>query len=109
MTESDIMDEVRLVLGAHPDACFFRNNVGMADFKGGRAVRFGVGGPGGSDLIGIFRGRAVFVEIKSATGRQSIEQQTFARLAERKGAIYRIVRSADEARALLADLEERFK
>lgn len=25
MTESDIMDEVRLVLGAHPDACFFRN------------------------------------------------------------------------------------
>jgi hypothetical protein len=104
MTEGRIMDDVMLVLNG-PDIVVFRNNIGKAELHG-RWVAFGVGGVGGSDLIAVFRGRAVFIEIKSASGRQTIEQQTFQRLVELKGAEYKLWRSADEARAWLVQARE---
>lgn len=104
MTESQLQDAVRLELGKCREAVFWRNNCGVAEMRGGFKVRFGVGSPGGSDLIGVFRGRAIFVEIKTPTGRQSPEQKTFEQLVRGKGGIYAIVRSVDEARALLEQL-----
>jgi hypothetical protein len=81
-----------------------RNNIGMATMKKGQKVKFGVGGPGGSDFVGTYRGRALYVEIKTPTGRQSPEQKQFQQKVERHGAMYRIVRSVDDARALLSEL-----
>lgn len=104
MTESQLQDAVRLELGQCREAVFWRNNCGFADMRDGSKVRFGVGSPGGSDLIGVFRGRAIFVEIKTPTGRQSPEQKTFEQLVQGKGGIYVIVRSIDDARALIERL-----
>lgn len=103
MKESQLQDEIRLALGRIPGLVLFRNNIGVADMRGCK-VRFGVGGPGGADLIGIYNGRFVAVEIKTQTGRQSEEQATFQRLVESKGGIYKVLRSVEEARQWIAAL-----
>jgi len=102
MTESQLQDAIRLVLN-HPDLVLYRNNCGIAEMRGHK-VRFGVGSPGGADLIGCFRGRFLAVEIKTPTGRQSPEQRAFQQLIESKGGIYVILRSVEDARAWLAQL-----
>lgn len=106
MTESQLQDRIRLVLGADPAAVFFRNNTGVAELRGYK-VRFGLGN-GSADLIGVFRGRFVAVEVKTPTGRQSEDQQRWQSLIEGKQGIYALVRSEDDARALLAELHRRF-
>lgn len=107
MTESQLQDAIRLELGRSGEVLLYRNNCGVAEMRGGFKVRFGVGSPGGSDLVGVYRGRAVFVEIKTETGRQSPEQRQFQQCVERHGAIYVVLRSVDDARAWLADLRTR--
>lgn len=104
MNESQIQDEVRLALGSDPDLVLWRNNIGMAWMRNGAPVKFGVGGPGGADLIGLYRGRFVAIELKTPVGRQSKEQKTYQQLVERKGGVYVVLRSADEARAWLAGM-----
>lgn len=106
MTEGQIQDAIRLVLN-HPDGVWWRNNCGVAE-RGGHKIRFGVGNPGGADLIGVFRGRFVAVEVKTPIGRQTPEQRQFQQLVERKGGVYVVLRSADDARAWLAELERMF-
>jgi hypothetical protein len=111
MRESEIQTEIRLELGRDPSIVLFRNNIGVAEARGTK-IRFGVGGPGGADLIGIFtdprtqQGRFVAVEIKTPIGRQSDEQKQFQQLVERKGGIYVVLRSAAEARLWLQSLKD---
>lgn len=113
--ESAIQDAIRRVLGAEDlrgEVVLWRNNVGTGERRG-HFIRFGVGGPGGADLIGVYRSRAgagVFlaVEIKSATGRQSEEQVRFANLVRSLGGEYAVLRSVDDARAWLAELRRRY-
>lgn len=76
-------------------------------------MQFGVGNPGGSDLIGYRRvtvteemvGQdvAVFaaVEVKTARGRVRPEQQQFIDHIRNAGGIAGIARSVDEARGIL--------
>lgn len=104
MTESQLMDAIFLALGRTGKILLYRNNCGLAHMRG-YPVKFGVGNPGGSDFVGVFRGRAVFVEIKTAAGRQSDDQKRFQSAVERHGGIYKILRSTDEATTWLADLE----
>lgn len=108
MTETQIMDAVFFALGSTGEILLHRNNCGMAWMRNGVPVKFGVGNPGGSDFVGVFKGRALYLEIKTPDGRQSPEQRRFQECVERHGAIYAIVRSEDDARALLADLHRRF-
>lgn len=101
MRESQLQDEIRLALGRVPALVLWRNNCG---YDAQRHVRYGVGSPGGADLIGLHNGRFLAVEIKTQTGRQSDEQRRFQQLVESKGGIYKILRSVDEARAWLETL-----
>ncbi len=98
MTESAIQDRIRLALGNVPGLCLWRNNCGTAEVRGYR-VKFGVGNPGGADLIGVWNGRFVAVEIKTPTGRQSPDQRKFQDLVESKGGEYVILRSVEDALA----------
>lgn len=104
MKESLLQDHIRLALGSVAGLVLWRNNIGTAEIRGYR-VSFGVGGPGGADLIGLYRGRFVAVEIKTPIGRQSPDQRTYQVLVESKGGIYTILRSAADARAWAAALE----
>lgn len=94
MTESQLQDKIRLALGAVPGLCLWRNNCG---YDGERRVRYGVGSPGGADLIGVYNGKFVAVEIKTAHGRQSVDQRRFQALVEAKGGEYVILRSVEDA------------
>lgn len=92
----------------------WRNNSGsLPDPRTGRYVQFGVGNPGGSDLIGYRRvtvtpemvGQeiAVFaaVEVKTPRGRIKAEQQQFVDHIRSAGGIAGIARSVDEAKSIL--------
>lgn len=104
MTEGQLQDEIRLALN-HERGCWWRNNIGTAILPNGARVKFGIGNPGGADLIGLYGGLFVALEIKTPTGRATSDQRLFRDLVERKGGVYRIVRSPDQAHELLAELE----
>ena len=90
-----------------------RNNCGQCQATDGRVIRYGVGNPGGSDLIGfhsititpdmVGRTVAVFtaIEIKTPTGRASEQQQRFIAMVKNHGGIAGIARSVDDAAKLL--------
>lgn len=117
-TEAEIMDAILLVLNdpyEYADCYLSRNNVGvLVDKETDRYVRFGVGGKGGADLIGMFThacsggaprtARFIAAEIKSARGSQTPEQQAFQRLVESRGGSYAVLRSVREAREWVAKL-----
>ncbi len=102
MRESVLQDQIRLALGRDPRVVLFRNNVGVADFHG-KKVRFGVGGPGGSDLIGILKpsGRFVALEVKNSTGRVTPEQHRYLELVRRAGGFGAVVRCPVDALAAI--------
>lgn len=107
MTEGQLQDAIRLALGSDPALVLWRNNIGHAVMRHGARVTFGVGGPGGADLIGLFRGRFVAIEIKTPTGRQSPEQKQYEALVRRLGGEYAILRSVDEALSWLETMHRK--
>lgn len=104
MIESQLTPGILLALCGTGEVLLERNNVGMAKMQNGSVIKFGVGNPGGADYVGVYRGRALYVEIKTPTGRQSPAQRQYQQKVERHGAIYRVVRSIDDAQALLNEL-----
>lgn len=78
----------------HARAIFWRQNTGAAR-TGDRLIRFGI--PGQADITGIVAGKRVDIEVKTATGRQSLEQRTYQELATFAGGVYIVARSLEEA------------
>src|SRR3712207_2005531 len=113
MREPPLMRRIMLAV-SKAGARIFRNNTGVAHHRDGSVVRYGVGGNGGSDLIGwrsvtvtpcmVGRRVALFLalEIKTAGGRATPEQERFVRAVREAGGIGAVVRSEGEA---LAELE----
>ena len=100
MLERNVVAAILLATSDRVD--WMRNPVGLA-VTDGRHIRYGCGGPGGSDLVGVVRstGRAIFCEVKSATGRVRPEQQLFLDRMRASGAIAIVARSvADVLEAL---------
>lgn len=107
MKESQLQREVRLALSA-PGQVFWRNNIGTAEFWNEHQERpdhvaFGVGGPGGSDLLGCVGGRWVALELKAPGARtkpaRALAQEQFRALVRSVGGFACVVRSVDEALA----------
>jgi len=64
-----------------------------------RIVRFGI--PGAADLTGILPdGRRLEVEIKTAIGRQSQQQERFEAMITRFGGLYIVARGVDDLRGI---------
>ena len=97
MTEEHrIQNEIRTAVS--PYCTIFRINVGKGRTPDGRYFETGV--PKGlSDLFGVRKsdGRAVFIEVKTKTGRVRPEQKKFIIQMQKCGAIAGICRSAEEA------------
>ena len=115
--EADVQQAIRLALGLEPGLVLFRNQVGQAVFEGNGTrytVPYGVGGKGGSDLIGLLTidigGRQfaqwVALEVKTQTGNPTPEQLDFIHLIRNAGGFACIVRSVDESRAAIARARE---
>jgi hypothetical protein len=111
MSEQELQQRIRLELGRGP-VRLWRNNVGALRDQRGRLVSYGLC-PGSSDLIGLRRLQvtpehlgqelAVFcaLEIKSQQGRPTAEQQRFLALVQAMGGLAGVIRTPEEARALL--------
>jgi hypothetical protein len=100
-TEGDIMRCVMLALSQ--DGHFvYRCNVGKFKMADGRW--FDTGLPAGfSDIAGHRAGdaRAIYIEIKTPTGRISPAQAAFIEAMKKRGAIAGVARSVEDARNLL--------
>lgn len=99
--EVDIQQSIRLALGLEPGLILWRNNIGVARNEGSRPVQYGVGGKGGSDLIGVLNGRFIALEVKKPGGRVSPEQLEFLECVRSVGGFAAVVHSVDEARAAI--------
>ena len=96
MRESDIVSAIRLAVGRDPDVVIWRNSGGVATAASGNVQRFGLC-VGAADLIGICRGRFLALEVKTGSGRVTVEQEMFLLLVRRKGGFAAVVRSVAEA------------
>lgn len=94
--EHKIQNEIRIALS---DTCvIFRVNVGKGYTMDGRYFDTGV--PRGfSDLFGFRKsdGKAVFIEVKTATGRLTDHQKKFLTAMQKAGAIAGVCRSTEDA------------
>jgi hypothetical protein len=130
-SEAEIQQAIRLALGMEPGLVLWRNQVGMATHVASngamsRAVPYGVGGKGGSDLVGILTmhvsttcdpndtethypclgherevGRFVALEIKRPGGKPTKEQIEFIALVRSLGGFACVVTSVEEAHAAI--------
>jgi len=111
MTEHEIQSNIRVHIAKQKLGVCFRVNVGTA-WTADKAIknpdgtitlinprRFVSGVPAGfSDLFGVTNtGKAVFVEVKSKTGKTSKPQQHFLSVMHQLGAYTGIARSPKEA------------
>lgn len=101
--EKDIEAIILFELNRLPGCFAWKNHsVGIFDPKrkafrrlGGNSIR------GVSDILGIYRGRMLCLEVKSAKGRVRPEQQVFLDRMKSLGAITAVVRAWSEVLALL--------
>lgn len=103
MTEEHVLqNKIRLALA---DICvIFRMNVGEGYTQDGRYFKTGVP-KGFSDLFGFRKsdGKAVFIEVKTASGRVSQAQKNFIEKMSANGATAGICRSVEEALELVKE------
>lgn len=112
MNEAAIQQQIRLAL-SRAGSVMHRNNVGAYRDDQGRVIRYGVGNPGGSDLIGWtpviithdmvggMLGVFTAIEVKAPKGRPTEAQLNFIRQVQLAGGIAGIARSTQDALALL--------
>lgn len=103
MTETDIMNQIRLALSeaGHTN---FRGNVGKVRLPDGR--EFSTGLPKGfSDLFGFRKkdAKAFFIEVKTPKGRLRDEQARFIRAMQEHGAIAGVARCPEDALHIVED------
>lgn len=99
MTESDLMNRIRLELSQR-DYAVFRVNVGCGKTYDGRYFKTGVP-KGFSDLFAVKDGRIYFLEVKVKPNKPTKEQLNFIRqMKERYGAAGGVVYSVEEALAI---------
>ena len=75
----------------------WRQNTGAVNIQGkngNRFVRFGK--PGISDIIGIYNGRFLAIEVKTQKGRLSEHQKVFLKDVEDNGGIAIVARSVED-------------
>lgn len=103
--ERDTLADILVFVTSLPHAFFVRANTGAGRDINGRVVRFNVVGT--PDIIGCYRGQFVGIEVKSATGRQSIDQQRYQAALTGAGGLYILARSVEDAYNGIQSLNDR--
>ncbi len=102
--ESVIQAQIRKHVGSLPYVRLWRNNTGQLKDRFGTTVIYGLC-TGSSDLIGIVapHGRLIAIEVKSAEGKPTPEQEAFMEIVRRFGGVAGVARSVEEAMALVEE------
>lgn len=98
-TEAMIQRAILEYLNHIPGCYFFRAGSGAFQTAAGRYVK--TGRPGVPDIICLFKGRFIGVEIKTETGRQSNSQKQAEKDILSAGGEYHIVRSISDIRKII--------
>jgi hypothetical protein len=102
-SEANVQGDCMIAL-SDAGCVIWRNNCGQLPDRTGRPIRYGVGNPGGSDLIGIAPdGRFLAVECKTAIGQPTDAQVRFIDAVRAKGGRAGIARSAEDAVKIALD------
>lgn len=96
--ETSLTNEIRLALADVPGLALWRNSIG---WDSRTKVYYGIGGKGGSDLIGIYGSKFVALEIKMPGGIRSEEQENFVKVIRGLGGLAGFATSVKEARAII--------
>jgi penicillin-binding protein-related factor A (putative recombinase) len=95
--ESVIKRQIVTYLQLNRVFCWVQHNVAVWDAKSNAFRRPGFGQRRGvSDILGIFNGRLLAIEVKTRTGRPSTHQISFIDDVKRHGGIAFIARSVDD-------------
>lgn len=90
-----------------PHCRVWANATGVAkSMTGERVIRYGL--PGSSDILGIYKGVFLGVEIKTGNAKQNEQQEKFQRMVDSLGAIYVICRDTD-IQTLLQRIEDAYR
>lgn len=112
MRESTLQKLIQLAV-SDAGSVTFRNNCGMLKNEAGIPIKFGVGNPGGSDLLGITPvvitqdmvgqtiGVFTAIEVKTPTGRVSDAQHRFIQLVNNQGGRAGVARCVEDALAIV--------
>jgi len=84
-------------------AIVWRNNTGKLPDAYGRWVEFGLC-KGSSDIIGIYKGRMLAIEVKTENGKTTKEQDKFLKLVKDNGGIAFVARSEEDVNFFLTKL-----
>jgi hypothetical protein len=102
-SEANVQGDCMIAL-SEAGCVIWRNNCGQLPDRTGRPIRYGVGNPGGSDLIGIAPdGRFLAVECKTSIGQPTDAQVRFIDAVRSKGGRAGIARSAEDAVKIALD------
>lgn len=102
-SEANIQNEIMIAL-SQAGCLIWRNNVGAWKDPSGRVIRYGVGGKGGSDLLGVCPdGVFLAVECKDAKGRVRPEQLTFIAAVQKAGGRAGVARCVSDALKIALD------
>lgn len=94
-SEAEIQAAILIAVTALPGAMFWRASSGVFKTERGGFVRANaVGCP---DVLGVYQGRFVGIEVKTPAGRQSPAQKRFQVAVELAGGVYLVTRSVAEA------------
>lgn len=81
-----------------PKCRVWANNTGVGrDMSGERIIRFGL--KGSPDIIGIYNGYFIGIEVKTGKAVQNKDQKNFERMAKEMGAIYIVFRESSLGKA----------
>jgi len=106
LSEKQIETEILFRLNQIKD-CYAWKNHTTGIFDPRRGVFRKLGGyaiKGVSDIIGIYKGKMLCLEVKSATGKLRPEQQKFLERMKELGAVTGVVRSWPEAQRVLDEI-----
>ena len=103
--ETEVQNRIRLHLTEKfPGIILWRNSIG---YDTRAKVYYGIGGTGGSDLVGLYKGRFVGIEVKAPgayTEREHLaEQSNFIRVIRECGGIAGFANSPEQAEAIISE------
>ena len=115
---TQVQNPALLAVGGRPDVLVWRQQSGLFRSLDDPTRKIFVGTPGVSDsmavvavtvtqdMVGKTIGVAVAPEFKTTRGQQSEAQALFQAAFEQRGGIYRLVRSADDMRQLVQEVQD---
>lgn len=101
-----VVSQILARCGARPDCRLWSNATGLGrGLTTDNVIKFGL--KGSSDILGIYLGGILLaVEVKTGTGRQSLEQRAFEAMVTRFGGRYKGVGSAEEVTEWLDGMKD---